>query len=131
MKHVFFFVPALVFGCQSFAIDSASTTTAGSTDERDIVTFTVYTDSACTEVPPIDSVVQLDATQPCNETPDASISNLRCFADRITYTNHPNNDDCTADGIENELSVGMCQEFPGPVLTWKLIEAETYLCRTE
>ena len=95
------------------------------------VTFTVYTDADCTELPAADSVVQLDTTIVCNETPDSSISNLVCLDDRITYTNHPNSNDCSADGIENELLVGVCQEFPGPVLTWKLIEADSYACLSE
>ena len=96
-----------------------------------VVAFTVYTDDACTELPPQDSVVYLDTQISCNETPDSSISNLKCFADRITYTNHPNTSDCSADGIENELIVGVCQEFPGPVPTWKYIDPETYSCLTE
>ena len=93
-----------------------------------LVTFTVYTDAGCTELPNANSVVNLDTTVECNETPDSSISNLHCEVDRITYTNHPNTSDCSADGIENELLVGVCQEFPGPVPTWKLIEADSYAC---
>lgn len=93
-----------------------------------LVSFTTYTDSDCTETPSADSVVNLDTTVTCNETPDSSISNLVCLDDRITYTNHPNSSDCSADGIENELIVGDCQLFPGPVETWKLIEADSYEC---
>jgi len=93
-----------------------------------VVTFTTYTDANCTETPNANSVVNLDTTVACNETPDSSISNLICSEDRITYTNHPNTSDCSADGIENELVVGVCQQFPGPVETWKLIEADTYEC---
>lgn len=96
-----------------------------------VVAFTVYTDAACSELPNRDSVVYLDTEVSCNETPDSSISNLKCYADRITYTNHPNTSDCSADGIENELLVGVCQEFPGPVPTWKLIESDTYQCAEE
>ena len=92
------------------------------------VSFTVYVDAACTELPPRDSVVVLDTAVACNETPDSSISALVCYADRITYLNHPNTSDCSADGIENELPIGVCTEFPGPVPTWKLIDAETYDC---
>ena len=92
------------------------------------VTFTVYTDADCTALPAADSVVQLDTTIECNETPDSSISDLVCLEDRITYTNHPNSSDCSAEGIDNELLVGVCQEFPGPVPTWKLIEADSYAC---
>lgn len=93
-----------------------------------VVTFTTYTNADCTETPSANSVVNLDTTVECNETPDSSISNLVCLEDRITYTNHPNTDDCSADGIENELIVGDCQSFPGPVETWKLIEADSYEC---
>lgn len=93
-----------------------------------VVTFTTYTDANCTETPNANSVVNLDTTVTCNETPDSSISNLVCLEDRITYINHPNTSDCSADGIENELVVGVCQLFPGPVETWKLIEADTYEC---
>jgi hypothetical protein len=95
------------------------------------VTFTTYTDADCTELPSANSVVSLDTELACNETPDSSISSLRCYADRITYTNHPNSSDCSADGIDNELFVGACQEFPGPVATWKLIEASSYACLTQ
>lgn len=98
---------------------------------RTKVTFTTYTNDACTELPPKDSVVHLDTTQACNETPDASISNVVCYPDRITYTNYPNISDCSSTGIPNELEVGVCQEFPGPAATWKLIEADTYNCLSE
>jgi len=94
------------------------------------VTFTVYTDEACTQLPHKDSVVEIDAGLACNATPDASISGLVCQADRITYTNHPNNSDCSSVGMANELFVGECQAFPGPVPTWKLIEADSYNCLT-
>ena len=97
-------------------------------EQSNIVAFTVYTDANCTQLPPQDSTVYLDTSISCNETPDSSISNLICFEDRITYTNHPNSNDCSADGIENELMVGACQEFPGPVPTWKYITPETYNC---
>jgi len=93
-----------------------------------VVTFTTYTDADCTELPAADSVVNLDTTVACNETPDSSISELVCLDDRITYTNHPNSSDCSAEGIANELLVGVCQEFPGPVPTWKLIDASHYAC---
>lgn len=93
-----------------------------------VVTFTTYTDADCTELPAADSVVNLDTTVACNETPDSSISELVCLDDRITYTNHPNSSDCSAEGIANELLVGVCQEFPGPAPTWKLIDASHYAC---
>ena len=107
--------------------------TGGGEDEGmtgTMVTFTVYVDDTCTDLPPVNSTVTLDATLPCNATPDASISDLKCYADRITYTNHPNNPDCSSTGIPNELFVGACQQFPGPVATWKLIEAGSYKCMT-
>mgnify|MGYP000026263122 CR=1 FL=1 len=97
-------------------------------EQSNIVAFTVYTDAECTQLPPQNSVVYLDTTTSCNETPDSSISSLVCTEDRITYINHPNTSDCTADGIENELMVGVCQEFPGPVPTWKYIDPDTYNC---
>ena len=105
--------------------------TGGAANGTTKVTFTTYADADCTELPPADSVVYLDTNVACNETPDSSISNLACLDDRITYTNHPNSSDCSADGIANELVVGVCQEFPGPVRTWKLIEASSYTCRSE
>ena len=100
-------------------------------ESPNVVAFTVYTDDACTELPSRDSVVYLDITIDCNETPDSSVSNLVCLSDRITYTNHPNTSDCSADGIENELMVGVCQEFPGPVPTWKYIDPATYNCLSQ
>ncbi|NCG19367.1 MAG: hypothetical protein GWP91_10200 [Rhodobacterales bacterium] len=130
----------LLLGCGTSEHDTDPLTTGNptgindsgttSTQQGNTVTFTVYVDDMCTELPPIDSVVLLNATKPCNETPDASISELVCLSDRITYTNHPNNNDCSTAGIPNELIVGACQEFPGPVPTWKLIEADSYTCLT-
>ena len=108
--------------------ENSTDTTGNSTGTK--VTFTVYIDAACTQLPPRDSTVELDASTTCNSTPDASISDLVCHADRITYTNHPNNSDCSSAGIPNELFVGVCQEFPGPVQTWKLINHENYNCLT-
>jgi hypothetical protein len=98
---------------------------------QNTVSFITYMDADCTELPQMDSVVNLDTTISCNKTPDSSISRLICFEDRISYTNHPNTSDCSADGIENELPVGVCEEFPGPVRTWKLIESSTYNCISE
>ena len=95
---------------------------------RTTVTFTTYTNDTCTELPPKDSVVHLDTTLACNETPDGSISSVVCQPDRITYTNYPNNSDCSSTGIPNELEVGVCQEFPGPAVTYKYIEPDTYNC---
>jgi hypothetical protein len=92
------------------------------------VTFTTYTDASCTQLPPMNSVVELDTTLACNEAPKASISDVVCYADKITYTNHPNVTGCDSEGFFNELPVGICQEFPGPVPTWKFIEPDTYHC---
>ena len=114
----------LLIGCGPAADSAQEEILSGPT----VVTFTTYTDADCTELPSANSVVNLDTTLACNETPDSSISALVCLEDRITYTNHPNSSDCSADGIANELLVGVCQEFPGPVQTWKLIEASSYEC---
>lgn len=92
------------------------------------VTFTTYMDASCTTVPPQNSVVHLDTSQACNEAPKASISDVVCYPDKITYTNHPNVTGCASDGFFNTLPVGICQEFPGPVPTWKFIEPDTYNC---
>lgn len=103
--------------------DVAEPTTSGTT-----VTFTTYIDGACTQTPPQNSEVLLDTTVACNVAPKASISDLVCHPDKITYMNHPNNQGCSSAGIFNELPVGVCQEFPGPVQTWKFIVPETYDC---
>lgn len=94
----------------------------------DTVTFTVYIDEDCTELPPSDSVVHLSLANACNVAPKASINDLICYNDRITYTNYPNILDCSGEGFFNELLVGVCQQFPGPVATWKYIEPSTYNC---
>lgn len=117
----------LLVGCGPSADTAQGEIQSGPT----VVTFTTYTDADCTELPSADSVVNLDTTVACNETPDSSISALVCLEDRITYTNHPNSSDCSAEGIANELTVGVCQEFPGPVQTWKLIEASSYECLSQ
>jgi len=115
----------LAHGCAS---EPTAADDSGNPSSETSVRFTVYTDAACTQLPSANSVVDLDTTVACNTTPDSSISELACFDDRITYTNHPNSSDCSASGITNELFVGVCQEFPGPVATWKRIEADTYEC---
>jgi len=128
IRHSTALVLGLLAGCGPSS-DTAEGKILSSPTE---VTFTTYTDADCTELPSgSNSVVNLDTTVECNETPDSSISELVCLEDRITYTNHPNSSDCSADGIPNELMVGVCQEFPGPVLTWKLIEASSYECLSE
>lgn len=115
------------YGCSA---DPADDDDSGGSAEGTTVQFTVYTDAECTQLPPSNSVVDLDTTVECNATPDSSISELVCFEDRITYTNHPNSNDCSASGISNELLVGVCQEFPGPVATWKYIDGDSYDCLT-
>jgi hypothetical protein len=98
------------------------------TTNNTTVTFTTYIDGACTQTPPQNSEVILDTTVACNVAPKASISDVVCHLDKITYMNHPNNKDCSSAGIFNELPVGVCQEFPGPVQTWKFIDPDTYHC---
>ena len=119
---------------ETLSDNGSDTATDESTDESEttnnMVTFTVYIDEDCTELPPSDSVVHLDTTHACNVAPKASMSDLVCNADRITYTNYPNILDCSGEGFFNELLVGVCQEFPGPVPTWKYIEPSTYNCIT-
>ncbi|MFT5682268.1 MAG: hypothetical protein ACI8RZ_003186 [Myxococcota bacterium] len=127
IRHVTVLLLGLLTGCGPSSDTAQGEILSGLT----VVTFTTYTDSDCTELPAANSVVNLDTTVECNETPDSSISELVCLDDRITYTNHPNSNDCSAEGIANELVVGVCQEFPGPVLTWKLIEASSYECLSE
>lgn len=96
------------------------------------VTYTTYTDDQCTveAVAPggESATVTMDFTQTCNEVPKASVSELVCYPDRIVYTNHPNSDDCSAAPHCNEIVIGVCTEFPGPVPSWKFIEPDTYSC---
>ena len=120
--------PLLLSACGDFEDDAGVDVDPSSPTA---VTFTVYTDANCTQLPQRNSVVHLDASLDCNETPDSSISGLKCFEDRISYTNHPNTSDCSANDVENVLYVGVCQEFPGPVPTWKYISPETYHCLSE
>lgn len=54
------------------------------------VSFTVYVDAECTQLPPRPSTVELDTSVACNPTPDSSISELQCTPNGITYKNHPN-----------------------------------------
>ena len=81
------------------------------------VTFTTYTDDACTQVASTggaSAVVDLTLDSSCNETPDSSISELICYEDGIVYYNHPNTDDCSADPICNSIPIGVCTYFTGP-----------------
>ncbi|MGB0588607.1 MAG: hypothetical protein ACPGU1_02910 [Myxococcota bacterium] len=93
-----------------------------------VVTWTTYTDASCTQPAPMNNVVEVDTTLACNEVADASFSDVICYADKITYTNHPDEADCDSDGSSIELPVGVCVEFPGPVTTWRFIDPDTYHC---
>ena len=55
-----------------------------------------------------------------------------CCDNRISYRNHPNSNTCEVndDNKDNVLQVGVCQFFPGPFDSWKLIDANTYTCNT-
>ena len=53
------------------------------------------------------------------------------YLDAANYHGQDPNEWLIRDGIENELPVGVCEEFPGPVQTWKLIESSTYNCISE
>lgn len=92
------------------------------------VTWVVYVDAACQALPPKDSTTTVDTTVACNVTGDGSVSDVVCHADHITYTNHPNSPDCSTPGVAIMLPVGVCQQFPGPVETWKRIDPDTYDC---
>ena len=105
------------------------------------VTWTTYIDNACTALCPAtdtaDCSTTVDLTSTCNRNSESSQNNVTCSADKITYTNFPNTgtsyagtEGCDANmtSFLNELPVGVCTEFPGPVPTWKLIVAATYTC---
>ena len=101
------------------------------------VTWTTYVDASCTTLCPSgDCSTTLDLTLECNQNTESSQDNIVCEADKITYNNYPNtgsnsgNEMCVdIDGVfANELPVGVCTSFPGPVETWKLINADTYNC---
>lgn len=102
---------------------------------QNTVTFWVFTDDQCT-IPAItpggaSSETMLDITIECQETPDASVTEVTCFEDRIMYVNHPNTKDCSAEPKCNEIPIGECTHFPGPVPSWKFIYADTYTCLSE
>eukprot|EP00526_Cylindrotheca_closterium_P022984 CAMPEP_0113619160 /NCGR_PEP_ID=MMETSP0017_2-20120614/9720_1 /TAXON_ID=2856 /ORGANISM="Cylindrotheca closterium" /LENGTH=172 /DNA_ID=CAMNT_0000528713 /DNA_START=25 /DNA_END=543 /DNA_ORIENTATION=- /assembly_acc=CAM_ASM_000147 len=112
----------------------------GSANAGTTATWTTYADAACTTLCPAGTVdacsTTVDTTQACNQNSESSQSNIVCYADKITYTNFPNTGTnsgsagCPSGGqsFPNEIAVGGCIEFPGPVLTWKKIEASTYDC---
>jgi len=96
-------------------------------------TYGVYRDDKCTDKA---ADVTIDTAVACNPTPDSSNSAAICTADKVTYTNWPNNNECkvcdnakcSAEGFANEIVVGVCTFFDGPVPTWKLIAKSTYAC---
>jgi len=93
------------------------------------VKWITYMDAECTKLPPRNSTVVVDTTVPCNIIPDGSVSSVQCFADHISYTNHPHDPTCSASwAFPNSLPVGKCTEFPGPHRTWKYIDPASYQC---
>ena len=104
------------------------------------VTWTTYSDDTCTTLCPRGGdacSTTLDLTLECNQNTASSQNNITCEADKITYNNYPEtgsnsgNPKCVDSGhgvFVNVLPVGVCTHFPGPVDTWKLIEASTYNC---
>jgi hypothetical protein len=110
-------------------VDLATTAAATTTTDTTKVTFQTYISSSCSSSSSV-ATVNWDTTTICNPTPDASATNLMCCGDRISYTNHPNSNTCEINDNNklNVLYVGVCQLFPGPVDTWKMIDASTYTC---
>ena len=102
------------------------------------VTWTTYTDDTCTTLCPIGTCATTsDTANTCNQNSEASMNNLVCESSLIRYNNFPNTGstqstysacDSSVACFENVLHVGDCQYFPGPVPTWKKIEASTYTC---
>jgi len=92
------------------------------------VKFSTYSDANCSIIPNDDAKDITLKVDECSVTPDGSVSELVCYEDRIEYNNHVHDYDCEGDVKPNVLMVGLCQEFPGPVQTWKLIDKETYDC---
>lgn len=112
----------------------------GSASAGTTTTWTIYANDACTEICPFGSVeacsTTIDTTKDCNQNLESSQSDVACSATKVTYINYPNtgtnsgSEGCPSDGqsFTNEIAVGECVEFPGPVTTWKMIEADTYDC---
>ena len=102
------------------------------------VTWTTYTDDTCTTLcPNADCTTTIDTANTCNQNTEASMNNLVCESSLIKYNNYPNTGstqstysacDSSVTCFENVLHVGDCQYFPGPVPTWKGVEASTYTC---
>ena len=60
------------------------------------------------------------------------MSNVKCFADRITYDDHPMNTNCTGTPIPVTIPIGVCTPVAtGERIAYKLIKPETYTCRSE
>lgn len=104
------------------------------------VKWTTYQDDQCTVLCPLGGTAcetTADTSVTCNQNSEASWNNLVCHSDYITYDNFPNTGsnqgtysacDTSVTCIQNLLHVGVCQYFPGPVPTWKKIDASTYTC---
>ena len=111
-----------------------------STATATTATWTTYADDACTTPCPSGSVeacsTTVDTTKDCNQNSESSQSDVKCYADKITYKNYPNTGTnsgsagCPSDvqSFDNEIAVGQCVYFGGPVPTWKKIEADSYEC---
>lgn len=103
------------------------------------VSFDTYLDAACTKLPTkkgetivtVNTTKTLSTAVACNEA-HGSMSNVKCFADRITYDDHPMNTNCTGTPIPVTIPVGVCTPVAtGERTTYKLIKAETYTCSSE
>ena len=104
------------------------------------VTWVVYTDDACTQLhancESYGCATTLTVGDTCQQWTEASADAVTCTDSKITYNNYPNTGTtyegataCDPSKIkENELEVGVCQYFPGPVPTWKKIDASTHSC---
>ena len=128
------------------ADESSPTNTCTETDATDApataatVTWVVYTDDACTQLhancESYGCATTLTVGDTCQQWTEASADAVTCTDSKITYNNYPNTGTtyegataCDPSKIkENELEVGVCQYFPGPVPTWKKIDASTHSC---
>ena len=106
------------------------------------VTWVVYTDNQCTQMHPncisYGCSITLEVSDTCQQWTEASANAVTCTDDKITYNNFPNTGTKhTSTGATacdqsrtrpNELKVGVCQYFAGPVPNWKMIDASTHSC---
>ena len=61
-----------------------------------------------------------------------TVHQYKSFADRITYDDHPMNTNCTGTPIPVTIPVGVCTPVAtGERITYKLVKAENYTCRSE